>query len=223
MKQILPHLCWLLSPTRKIIDCCTNNNLSPVHKGKKLRNWNKSLFLFEIFLLFILTISTIIQPSLTSLICPLSKWLLMGYAFSRCNEISYALGKDVFSRLNNEIPTSNLTSVMRVAMAMRSYVGLIINFAFIYYLLPSISMICGFFKESFFNKAFDNFFESIYFSVVTLTTLGYGDFLPQNWLSQLFVIYEVLVGILLIVVVIATYIGGVSSVQQGKSGRNRRY
>ena len=40
-----------------------------------------------------------------------------------------------------------------------------------------------------------NIFEGIYFSVVTITTLGYGEILPLNWWGQLLVIFETLLGV----------------------------
>lgn len=41
-----------------------------------------------------------------------------------------------------------------------------------------------------------DFFDSIYFVVVTFTTLGYGDISPTNWAGQLFVIITALTGYL---------------------------
>jgi hypothetical protein len=40
------------------------------------------------------------------------------------------------------------------------------------------------------------FFDSIYFVIVTFTTLGYGDISPTNWIGQLFVIITALTGYL---------------------------
>lgn len=41
-----------------------------------------------------------------------------------------------------------------------------------------------------------DFFDSIYFVIVTFTTLGYGDISPVNWFGQLFVIITALTGYL---------------------------
>ena len=43
-----------------------------------------------------------------------------------------------------------------------------------------------------------NFVESVYFSVVTITTLGYGDVKPEHWVTQLLTASEAVLGILLI-------------------------
>ena len=42
------------------------------------------------------------------------------------------------------------------------------------------------------------YFKHIYFSFVTLTTLGYGDIYPLKFLGQFFVIIEALTGIFLL-------------------------
>lgn len=46
-----------------------------------------------------------------------------------------------------------------------------------------------------FNNKNINFFEFIYFSVVTATTLGYGDIHPIGSIAQIFVVLEVLIAI----------------------------
>jgi len=43
-----------------------------------------------------------------------------------------------------------------------------------------------------------SFFDSVYFSVVTLTTIGYGDFYPVTFVGKLFTIFYVFIGIGLI-------------------------
>jgi len=52
-----------------------------------------------------------------------------------------------------------------------------------------------------------NLFESFYFSVLTLTTVGYGDFTPQTVAGRAFTIFYVLVG-LGIVVALMTQLAG---------------
>jgi voltage-gated potassium channel Kch len=123
--------------------------------------------------------------------------VLIVYAYSRINEIAYAFYSDSLTQSKE----SDLKPLERIRMAMRSYWGLAFNFAILFYFLP----LSGLFKEP-----LANFFESLYFSVVTMTTLGYGDVLPHHWLARLLVMYEVITGIILIAVAIATYIGGIN-------------
>lgn len=92
-------------------------------------------------------------------------------------------------------------------MALRSYVGLIVYFAIAYYFLWGCAP--G-------KKEFHNYFDSLYFSTTTITTLGYGDFVPSSWITKALTIYEVLLGLLLIVVAIGTYIGHASGERADK-------
>ena len=46
------------------------------------------------------------------------------------------------------------------------------------------------------------YFQSLYFSVITLTTVGYGDFHPVTFVGRLFTIFYVLVGVGIIVALI---------------------
>ena len=46
-------------------------------------------------------------------------------------------------------------------------------------------------------------FQSLYFSVITLTTVGYGDFSPVTFAGRLFTIFYVLIGVGIIVALIS--------------------
>jgi voltage-gated potassium channel Kch len=46
-------------------------------------------------------------------------------------------------------------------------------------------------------------FQSLYFSVITLTTVGYGDFSPHTFAGRLFTIFYVILGIGIIVALVS--------------------
>ena len=50
--------------------------------------------------------------------------------------------------------------------------------------------------------------ERLYFSFVTLTTLGYGDIVPVNSFAKVIVIFTTLSGVLYLAVFVATLVGG---------------
>jgi hypothetical protein len=183
---------WLLSPTRQIIDLWKRGD--PSHQGRTLRSWNSCLFWIEIVacaaLAFFFSRARVAEAT------PISGTLIV-YAWSRINEIAYAFYRDALSRTKR----SDLTVTDRIRMAMRSYFGLAINFAILYYFTPVAHL---------FNNSFGTFLEAFYFSGVTLATLGYGDILPHHRLSRLLALYEVFTGILIVAVAIATYVGGLS-------------
>ena len=184
----------LLSPTRLVIDYLKRPGGE--HGAAVLLRWNHGFFCFDIAVAIVLGISTTVA----------SKWpiptclalILLALAYSRCNEVTYAFLRDANRELEHEDPTTPLPSGKRIKMAMRSYVGLLINFAVMYYFLP----------QCLYKPHFENFVDALYFSGVTLATLGYGDIVPVHIASKLLSLYEVLSGMLLVVVAVAVYFSG---------------
>jgi hypothetical protein len=62
--------------------------------------------------------------------------------------------------------------------------------------------------------------DAIYFSVVTLATLGYGDILPRSDLARTLAIIEAVVGQFYIAVVVAVFVGMYASQPRGGSDRS---
>lgn len=61
--------------------------------------------------------------------------------------------------------------------------------------------------------------ESLYFSVVTLTTIGYGDLHPTTDISRLFTVFYILFGV--VTVVSAISIVGAARIQQRSVGKRK--
>lgn len=122
-----------------------------------------------------------------------------GYLFSRAVEICKAFLEDAIEKLNGDKPISNLKYGDRLYLSLKSYIELIISFGVIYFLVPA-----SFYKGTN-GYNFTSILEAIYFSGVTITTLGYGDISPSNSILQLITVFQVLVGFSLIVVAFAIY------------------
>ncbi len=60
---------------------------------------------------------------------------------------------------------------------------------------------------SWWNKAPGDIFETVYFSGVTITTLGYGDISPSHIVPQLLTVFEVICGFSLLIVSFTIYTG----------------
>jgi len=91
--------------------------------------------------------------------------------------------------------------------ALVKYVGAIISFATIFNGLQKI------FNGAAFNISHPSpfpYFDLLYFSLVTITTVGYGDIQPTLWVSKSFVIFEIVFGLgfvlLLFTMLISLYI-----------------
>ena len=148
-------------------------------------------------LAFILGGAATFFPSIISYFIA-TKLLIGYYCISRCSEILIAFILDAFAKLNGEKSLSKLRPGDRVRLAIKSYIELILNFGMIYWLLP-----CSFFG----GTGIANYVQGVYFSGITITTLGYGEIHPIHWLPQILTIYEVLTGFTLIVVSFTVYTG----------------
>lgn len=183
----------LLSPTRAIAD-------------RLKMKWDAAAFIHSWslgFLAFALGISALVYVlSLQSTSRRLPFWLILIFVwlvpFSRVNEVFYAFLHDSLDRIRGRPPTIPLQVADRIILAGRSYLETIINFGLIHYLVFS----------SDFSRSFRDILEAVYFSGVTITTLGYGDLTPCGALPQMLSIYEVLIGYVLVVVALGAYLGG---------------
>ncbi len=91
--------------------------------------------------------------------------------------------------------------------ALIKYIGGIISFATIFKGLQILLNGKAFIIQ---NPSPFSYFDMFYYSLVTITTVGYGDITPTHWVSKLFVIGEILFGLgfvlLLFTMLISLYI-----------------
>ena len=149
---------FLISPTRLVVEYL--KRAGGEHGARVLVLWNLSFFFLELGVAVGLSIVTLLWHEW---IVPLWLRSMFSYlALSRCNEVTLAFGLDAVRELEQREPNTTLSPGQRIKMAMRSYVGLLVNFGIICYFLP----------QCFYHPAFDTFVDAVYFSGVTLATLG---------------------------------------------------
>ena len=85
----------------------------------------------------------------------------------------------------------HVVSNVRPVIWILSYVGLVPVFAVIYWLLPD-----GQFRIP--DNAGTDFGSWLYYSIVTITTLGFGDYTPAHGWAQCVTAIEVMCGLLLL-------------------------
>jgi len=87
------------------------------------------------------------------------------------------------------------------------YMGGVISFATIFQGLQILLTGKAFVIQ---NPSALSYFDMLYYSLVTITTVGYGDITPAHWISKLFVMGEVMFGLgfvlLLFTMMISLYI-----------------
>jgi len=124
--------------------------------------------------------------------------ILSLYLWSRSLEILTAFVVDAIDKTKPiKDSISNLTPKDRIKLSLKSYIELILIFGIGYWLMPC----------SWWDSAPSTVIESLYFSGVTITTLGYGDISPGHPIPQLLTVFEVLCGFSLLVVSFAIYTG----------------
>jgi hypothetical protein len=128
-------------------------------------------------------------------------WLI---PFSRINEIPFAFCNDAIQQLKRNPRRTRFTPVQRLGYLGASYIEIALNFAILYFFLP----------DGMFSRRLTTIIHALYFSWVTITTTGYGEITPQCATAQLLCMWEVAIGLLLVVLVVGSYI---SASQQSSS------
>lgn len=135
--------------------------------------------------------------SLINLISRFFLYFISLWSISRIIEITYAFIHDARTHLKPKEKSSNIPYYERIHLAMVSYLELIVLFGILYFCLNSL--FCAFNMDI-------TIIDAIYFSGVTITTLGYGDIQPVFWITKILSILEVLCGFTLIIVSFTVYV-----------------
>jgi voltage-gated potassium channel len=195
----------LVSPTRAVADFVKARK--PDGGTTFIRRWHWTFFVLaptSCIALYVIPASAL-PHVVTTYLAVLYLWAV---PFSRCNEIFYAFLRDALDHLQGVSLRTKFSAVERVKLAVRSYPEIAFDFAIIYFFLPSC----------WFSRPFQSIVHAVYFSGVTITTVGYGDVTPSHPLSQLLVLYEIFVGLVLIVITLGTYLGQVSQNRPDQTG-----
>jgi len=122
---------------------------------------------------------------------------------------AYAWGKlAYFEELKNEVINFSKTNLLQKFLGrfFSTFLFLILGYSFIYYGLHKII------GTSFASVAeerglasFGSIVDFIYYSAITIATVGYGDIYPVHILARLFVLTEVLYGALLVIFLISSF------------------
>lgn len=201
MKNYTGRWLWIISPTYKIAEA-KKKPLAEIKNRESLTNAITRYNHYYLFMsaLLAITFGIIFGANRHTLesFAHLRNYsaTIIGYLIiSRAVEIFTSFFIDAIEKLNGKAAASNLKFGDRLHLALNSYLELMIGFGLLYYLLP----------DSYFSHPFASIIESIYFSAVTMTTVGYGDFSPHHWMAQLLVILQIFCGLTLALVCFTVY------------------
>lgn len=115
--------------------------------------------------------------------------------FSRVNELWLAFLRDSFQRFGRAPDQTKNQPVDRLKLLLAAYFEVAAQFGVLYFSLL---------KDQF-GPPFSSIIDAVYFSVVTITTVGYGDILPRTHCAKLACVYELAVGFTIIVFALGAY------------------
>ncbi len=156
--------------------------------------------IFYLFVVPMLVASRTFEPNALSIIFGLflylQLWMLVSeYAFNAAASLYGFSRKSLFgflvfpSRLRKEMEDGVFGRVHTLMASFLSFAFTIYGFAIAYVFVSNID-------EKAFNVGKLDIVSGIYFSMVTIATVGYGDIAPVTHLARLLVVFEIFVGII---------------------------
>ena len=191
---------YILSPTRIIIDFIKSHIIAKQKRADCISLWIYFWLLYSIALTVMIQFLTIYQIH----ICDYVYVTAVSIAISRINEIMYAYLSDALGRISQHDSEFDLfPPAQRVSFIGTSYVELAEHFALLAYATQQLADTD---KIQTYNHKFTSIFDATYFSVMTITTTGYGDIYPTYSISKIISMYEPLTGVVLFALALGVYL-----------------
>lgn len=176
-------------------------SLSFVHVGGFFKSYKISSQISEFYVLF--WFSVLILLLWHPLASPLLLYFIVGYRL--IDGLNYRLCIVFVDRYQRGWGLRSLNRSL--ILLMLNFFEIILGFANLYLATKSIG-----YSNS--TEVLTKPIEALYFSVVTITTLGFGDIEPILRIGQKLVILEVLSGFILVILIIGVFLTGVRDIKE---------
>lgn len=107
---------------------------------------------------------------------------------------------DIFLKKRKIVPKD-------IFIILTTYITFALSFGMIYLIISLISTEPAFYGIKDNPNTLTYYFRHIYFSFITISTVGYGDIYPTSVLAQILVIIEILIGIVIVNITLALILG----------------
>ncbi|MBC2856407.1 MAG: ion channel [Cetobacterium sp.] len=109
-----------------------------------------------------------------------------------------------------------------ILIVITTYITLAISFGFIYAIVSLSSSQPVFYGMPPRTDMLHFYFKHMYFSFITIATVGFGDVYPLTMLAEFLVVLEVLVGVVIVNITLALIVGsGIFNLNEEKNGKNK--
>ncbi|MCJ2015891.1 potassium channel family protein [Methylobacterium sp. E-065] len=180
-----------------------------IASARSLRAWN---FAFQAITAEICCFSVAVR--LLGWTFPGYLYVIAGiYAFGRINELVYAFYRDALDRLEGKAPRIKLEKSERITLLGIGYIETIVQFGLVHLAAQALSL------HRAYSHPLRDAFDAIYFSAMTITTTGFGDFYPDSLLPRLVTMYEAVIGIVFLALALGSYLSFTVKPENGDSGK----
>lgn len=118
--------------------------------------------------------------------------------------------KSFFNKLSNLLTPDKLATPEDISYFINFFINLIITFTVIYLAINTIHSNLGLERAFNFQVGIPGIIDALYFSIITMTTVGYGDIIPHNPIARILVSLECITCYLMLGIMIGIVTRGIS-------------
>lgn len=185
---------WILSPSRMVAKIRIRSG--QINTSRELIEWNICFLAIAIEICCFSIGDRFFGPNIPGFL-----YVIAGiYALGRINELVFAFSSDAFDRLEGKKPRIEMNKSERIKLLGIGYIETILQFGLVHLAAQALSL------HRAYSHPLRDAFDATYFSAMTITTTGFGDFAPDSLLPRLVTMYEAVIGIVFLALALGSYL-----------------